>query len=93
MKYLVKITEYFIDPHGTPDEAGSRYTIAEDISDLPVPGKFEQGEKVVDEFELKPSLDGYNATCTGYEYIEIGDKEAKKYSKVLKKYNKIQNLL
>lgn len=90
--YLVKQTDYFVDPHGTPDEADSHYYITTEIEDLPPIGKYEQYEEIKDEFELKGSEDGYNATATNYTWIEVTSKEAKKYKKILKKFRKLGDL-
>lgn len=96
-KYLIIETKYFIDPHGSPDEAGIVKTITTGAgadrfyqSWISNKNKWYQYDEWVDEDELKPSEDGYNAECSQFKIRIILDHELEKIQQIIKDYNKLK---
>lgn len=94
--YLVTKTTYFVDPHGTPDEGGVEKTISTNLED-DFGFTFEEWRKNKDSYwdcdewtdEPSGSEDGYNSECESFSIKKITAEDAKKYSDIIKAYNKL----
>lgn len=103
--YLITQTNYFFDPHGTPDEGGT----IKFISNNPNWGKINQklyycNEEIPepDEQEIKEWMkengnngddlygeDGYNCERVKYSVKIINKLNSKKYQKIIEDYNNL----
>lgn len=88
--YLIRLTTYFVDPHGSPDFGGDQLYLSDELDCTPDMW-YQYGEETTEE-DLQGSEDGYNSTAEMYEAVEIGDEELDKIKKILKKYKKLNKL-
>jgi len=93
MKYLVKETEYYVDPHGTPDEAGTRKYVVDNLKDAELddidPNEFYDDEMIPLNMEEVAAQDGYNMTVWKYKFIELPDAKAELFNDIIEAYNQM----
>jgi hypothetical protein len=91
-KYLVVETTYFVDPHGTPDEGGTKKFITEKewYAKMDTPeGMYYQGDEFVEEDDLNANEDGYNSEVYHYSVKELTPEEAKRAQDIINWYNEL----
>lgn len=90
--YLVKKTQIFVDPHGSPDEGGHEFYVTTDKTDPEVGSYnytyFQCEEKVEDE-DLQASEDGYNSTAEMFSSREITKVQYNQYQKIIENYGNL----
>jgi hypothetical protein len=102
-KYLVKETNVFVDPHGSPDGGGERKFVWEydrnaiesgDTIDYPKLNKKYTNtwgeDEILEEYELQGSEDGYNSEYLYFEVKKITDEQYELYKQIILDYNSIK---
>ena len=102
-KYLVKETNVFVDPHGSPDGGGERKFVWEydrnaiesgdtiDYSKMNKKYTNNWGDdERVEEEDLQGGEDGYNSEYLYFEVKKISDEKYELYKKIIEDYDSIR---
>jgi len=90
--YLVHENTFFYDPHGTPDNGGSRTFVSKEkfYKDLKPGVCYEDDGNVFNDEENEYyAEDGYNCEVTTFTFQIITEEQYKEYDKIINDYNKL----
>lgn len=98
--YLETVTTYFVDPHGTPDDGGTKKRVVkgkhydEQYAESLLEENQDKSYSInhndwLDEDDWNASEDGYNSEYECSELKPITDEEAIKFEEIINAYNNL----
>jgi hypothetical protein len=90
--YLVIVSTYFVDPHGSAEFGGmvKRIEFTDNYNDLDLSKTYNEDLDEVDVDGYEGSEDGYNSEYNELEIRELSENEAIKYTEVIKQYTDLK---